>query len=55
MTVEQDGTVSIPDYLALAGDAADGYPRLSRLGAKSSAAVLARFAHLESIRKDRRE
>src|SRR5207245_4567061 len=38
---------SIPDYLALVGDAADGYPGLPGWGAKSSAAVLARFAHLE--------
>jgi 5'-3' exonuclease len=43
---------SIPDYLALVGDAADGYPGLSGWGAKSSAAVLARFAHLESIPAD---
>src|SRR5207344_2498786 len=34
---------SIPDYLALVGDAADGYPGLPGWGAKSSAAVLARF------------
>ena len=40
---------SIPDYLALVGDAADGYPGLPGWGAKSSAAVLARFGHLESI------
>lgn len=40
---------SIPDYLALVGDAADGYPGLSGWGAKSTAAVLARFLHLESI------
>ena len=40
---------SIPDYLALVGDAADGYPGLRGWGAKSSAAVLARFVHLESI------
>src|SRR5438093_10821056 len=46
---------SIPDYLALVGDAADGYPGLSGWGAKSSAAVLARFAHLESIPTDWRE
>jgi 5'-3' exonuclease len=43
---------SIPDYLALVGDAADGYPGLSGWGAKSSAAVLAKFLHLESIPKD---
>ena len=46
---------SIPDYLALVGDAADGYPGLARWGAKSSAAVLAKFLHLESIPKDYRE
>src|ERR1700730_17386497 len=46
---------SIPDYLALVGDAADGYPGLSGWGAKSSAAVLARFVHLESIPTDCRE
>jgi 5'-3' exonuclease len=37
---------SIPDYLALVGDAADGYPGLRGWGAKSSAAVLAKFLHL---------
>jgi 5'-3' exonuclease len=47
--------VSIPDYLALVGDAADGYPGLPGWGAKSSAAVLAKFLHLESIPKDCRE
>jgi 5'-3' exonuclease len=46
---------SIPDYLALVGDAADGYPGLPGWGAKSSAAVLARFVHLESIPADWRE
>jgi len=46
---------SIPDYLALVGDAADGYPGLPGWGAKSSAAVLAKFPHLESIPKDCRE
>lgn len=40
---------SIPDYLALVGDAADGYPGLAGWGAKSTAAVLARYRHLESI------
>jgi 5'-3' exonuclease len=43
---------SIPDYLALVGDAADGYPGLPGWGAKSSAAVLAKYVHLESIPKD---
>jgi 5'-3' exonuclease len=46
---------SIPDYLALVGDAADGYPGLQGWGAKSSAAVLAKFVHLESIPADFRE
>lgn len=40
---------SIPDYLALVGDAADGFPGLPGWGAKSAAAVLGRFEHLESI------
>lgn len=46
---------SIPDYLALVGDAADGYPGLPGWGAKSTAAVLARFRHLESIPPDFRD
>lgn len=46
---------SIPDYLALVGDSADGYPGLPGWGAKSSAAVLAKFGHLESIPADWRE
>ena len=46
---------SIPDYLALVGDAADGYPGLKGWGAKSSAAVVAKFVHLESIPVDYRE
>jgi len=44
--------VSIPDYLALVGDASDGYPGLPGWGAKSTAAVLARFGHLERIPDD---
>jgi 5'-3' exonuclease len=43
---------SIPDYLALVGDAADGYPGLPGWGPKSSAAVLAKFLHLESVPPD---
>jgi 5'-3' exonuclease len=43
---------SIPDYLALVGDAADGYPGLAGWGAKSAAAVLAKFGHLEAIPDD---
>jgi len=46
---------SIPDYLALVGDSADGYPGLRGWGAKSSAAVLGKFHHLESIPTDWRE
>jgi 5'-3' exonuclease len=46
---------SIPDYLALVGDTADGYPGLPGWGAKSSAAVLAKFGHLESVPADFRE
>ncbi len=46
---------SIPDYLALVGDASDGYPGLAGWGAKSTAAVLAKFGHLESIPEDWRE
>ncbi len=47
--------VSIPDYLALVGDAADGYPGLPGWGAKSASAVLAKYVHLESIPADWRE
>jgi 5'-3' exonuclease len=49
------GPGSIPDYLALVGDSADGYPGLRGWGAKSSAAVLAKFQHLESIPADCRD
>jgi 5'-3' exonuclease len=63
MTIDEAGViqkygvspVSIPDYLALVGDAADGYPGLKGWGAKSSAAVLAKFVHIESIPLDSRE
>jgi len=47
--------LSIPDYLALVGDAADGYPGLPGWGAKSAAAVLARYHHLETIPEDWRQ
>jgi 5'-3' exonuclease len=43
------GPESIPDYLALVGDSADGFPGLAGWGAKSAAAVLARYGHLEAI------
>jgi 5'-3' exonuclease len=46
---------SIPDYLALVGDAADGFPGLPGWGAKSAAAVLARYGHLEAIPADPRD
>jgi len=40
---------SIPDYLGLVGDSADGFPGITGWGAKSAAAVLARYGHLEAI------
>jgi 5'-3' exonuclease len=40
---------SIPDYLAVLGDSADGYPGIPGWGAKSAAAVLSRYEHLELI------
>ena len=40
---------SIPDWLALVGDASDGYPGVPRWGAKSAAALLAGYPHLEDI------
>jgi 5'-3' exonuclease len=40
---------SIPDYLGLVGDTADGFPGLTGWGAKSAGAVLARYGHLEQI------
>ena len=43
---------STPDWLALVGDAADGLPGIPAWGAKSAAAVLSRFGHLESIPED---
>ena len=43
---------SIPDYLALVGDSSDGYPGLQGWGAKSAAAVLAKFGHIENIPAD---
>lgn len=63
VTIDEAGVIkkfgvppaSIPDYLALVGDAADGFPGLPGWGAKSSAAVLAKYQHLESIPEDWRE
>ncbi len=46
------GPESIPDFLALVGDSADGYPGIQGWGAKSTAAVLSKFKHIESIPND---
>jgi 5'-3' exonuclease len=40
---------SIPDYLALVGDSADGYPGISGWGPKAASTILARYKHLEAI------
>jgi 5'-3' exonuclease len=56
-TLDEDGVrakfgvppASIPDWLALVGDAADGYPGLPGWGARSAAAVLSRYGHLEDV------
>ena len=52
--VEKFGVLpkSIPDYLALVGDSADGIPGVPRWGAKSSAIVLARYETIENIPDD---
>jgi 5'-3' exonuclease len=63
MIRDEDGVVakfgvrpaSIPDFLALVGDASDGYPGLPGWGVKSAAAVLSRFGHLEAIPRDAAE
>ena len=55
--MDEDGVIekfgvppaSIPDYLALVGDSADGFPGLPGWGAKSTAIVLGRYGHLEEI------
>jgi 5'-3' exonuclease len=46
---------SIPDYLAVVGDSADGYPGLSGWGEKAAGAVFSRYPHLEDIPKNWRE
>ncbi len=46
---------SIPDYLAVVGDSADGFPGVRGWGAKAAASVLSRYLHLENIPKDWRE
>jgi len=43
---------SIPDYLALVGDSADGFPGISGWGKKAAAAALSIYGHLENIPKD---
>jgi 5'-3' exonuclease len=43
---------SIPDYLAVVGDSADGYPGLAGWGAKAAAVTLSQYPHLEEIPKD---
>jgi 5'-3' exonuclease len=60
MLIDEDGVIakfgvgpsSIPDYLALVGDSADGFPGLAGWGAKSAATVLARWRHVEEIPPD---
>jgi len=49
------GPGSLPDWLALVGDSADGYPGLPRWGARSASAVLGRYARLEAIPDFERE
>lgn len=46
---------SIPDYLAVVGDSADGYPGLTGWGAKAAAQVLSQYIHLEAIPKNWQE
>jgi 5'-3' exonuclease len=46
---------SIPDYLAVTGDSADGYPGIVGWGAKAAAAVFSRYVHLENVPKDCRD
>ena len=43
---------SIPDYLAVVGDSADGFPGVRGWGAKAASAVLSRYTHLENVPKD---
>jgi 5'-3' exonuclease len=43
---------SIPDYLAVVGDSADGYPGITGWGEKAAGAVLSKYLHLENIPKD---
>ncbi len=60
---DEDGVVekfgvkpeSIPDYLAVVGDSADGFPGVRGWGAKAAASVLSQYPHLENIPKDWKE
>src|SRR5689334_21269185 len=60
---DEDGVVakfgvkpqSIPDYLAVVGDSADGFPGIAGWGAKAAASVLSRYPHLEDIPKELHE
>jgi 5'-3' exonuclease len=47
--------LSIPDYLALVGDSADGFPGLPGWGPKASSLTLSRYIHLEAIPRDYRQ
>lgn len=61
--IDEDGVVkkfgvppeSIPDYLALVGDSADGYPGLDGWGEKSASSILSKYHHLERIPKDNQD
>lgn len=46
---------SIPDYLALVGDSADGFPGVSGWGKKAASTTLSQYSHLEEIPKDWRQ
>ncbi len=49
------GPASVPDWLALVGDTADGFPGLAGFGDKSASALLAKFEHVENIPDDWRK
>jgi 5'-3' exonuclease len=63
MVRDEDGVVakfgvnpqSIPDYLAVVGDSADGFPGVAGWGPKAAALVLSQYSHLEAIPKDWRQ
>ena len=60
VTRDEDGVIakfgvrpgSIPDYLALVGDAADGFPGIAAWGKKAASSVLSQYPHLENIPRD---